>query len=343
MTKSHPARFPVPYGISTGCTAGWTRRQGLAGLGAVALTAALAGLTPGRAAAQAPLGLGTMAPGTLSYSTGVTVAEMMATSLDLDTRVQPNSGESVLMALLDQGDLDFAIGNALEVANAVGGAGPFDGRPASNLRLVAALFPLRVGLYVRADGPLQTVADLRARRVTAGFAASPAIAQLLRAALAGGGLAPDQIEPVPVPDLVAGADRFLAGQVDAFFFATGAAKVVEVNAAVPLRLLPLQGDAAAQDRVQAVFADAFVDTVGPQPGLVGVAEATPMLSFDNLLVSHAAMPDAVVTRLLGGLAEQRQALGERFAPLRAMDPDRMVRSDLSTPYHPAALAWHAAR
>lgn len=318
---------------------GVTRRQGLAGLAALALTSAVS--RP--AQARGLLGLGTMAPGTLSYATGATLAEMMATTLDLDTRVQPNSGESVLLALLDQGDLDLAIANALEVAMAVGGEGGFVGRPADRLRLVAALFPLRVGLYVRADGPLQTVADLAGRRVTAGFAASPAIAGLLRAALAGAGLAPDDIVPVPVPDLVAGADRFLAGQVDAFFFATGAAKVVEVDAATRLRLLPLPGDAAAEARVRAVFADAFVDTAMPSPALVGVAGPTPILSFDNLLVCHQAMQAEVVMRLLDGLAAQHAALGERLPALRAMDPDRMVRDDLSTPYHPAALAWHAAR
>jgi uncharacterized protein len=73
-------------------------------------------LAGGWARAQGIMGIGTMAPGSLSYSTGSVIAELMVRELAIETRVQPNAGESTLLALLNAGELDFAVANALEAA-----------------------------------------------------------------------------------------------------------------------------------------------------------------------------------------------------------------------------------
>ena len=283
------------------------------------------------------LGLGTMAAGSLSYGTGSVIAEMMVDELKLETRVQPHSGESTLLDLLAAGELDFAIANALEAAEAFTGDGRFAGRPLDDLRIAAVLYPLRVGLFVRADSDIQTMADLEGRRVTAGFSASTAIATLLEAALAGGGLATADIVPVPVTNVVAGADQFADGRSDAFFFAIGAAKVSEIDATTPLRLLPLEGDGAAQARVQAVVAEAYIDELAAAPGLVGLAGPTPVLAFDNLLLTSAATAPEVVSAVVDGLARNHERLMAAFPPFRGLDPAGLTKPGLRTPFHPAAL------
>ncbi len=289
------------------------------------------------AAQPGVLGLGTMAAGSLSYGTGSVIAEMMVDDLELETRVQPHSGESTLLDLLAAGELDFAVANALEAAEASTGEGGFAGRPLDELRIAAVLYPLRVGLFVRADSDIQTIADLAGRRVTAGFSASTAIATLLEAALAGGGLATADIVPVPVTNVVAGAEQFADGRSDAFFFAIGAAKVAEIDATTPLRLLPLEGDEAARARVQAVVAEAYIDELAAGPGLVGLAGPTPVLAFDNLLLTSTATAPAVVAAVVGGLARNHESLMAAFPPFRGLDPDGLTKTGLRTPFHPAAL------
>ena len=292
----------------------------------------------GTAAAQpGVLGLGTMAAGSLSYGTGSVIAELMVDELKLETRVQPHSGESTLLDLLAAGELDFAVANALEAAEAFTGEGGFAGRPQDGLRIAAVLYPLRVGLYVRAESDIQTIADLAGRRVTAGFSASTAIATLLEAALAGGGLTTADIQPVPVSNVVAGAEQFADGRSDAFFFAIGAAKVTEIDATTPLRLLPLDGDAAAAERVQEVVAEAYIDTLAPAPGLVGLAGPTAVLAFDNLLVTSMATPPEVVAAVVDGLARHHERLMASFPPFRGLDPNGLTKPGLRTPFHPAAL------
>jgi len=296
-------------------------------------------LAGGWARAQGVMGIGTMAPGSLSYSTGSVIAELMGQELDIETRVQPNAGESTLLALLNAGELDFAVANALEAAEAVAGEGAFAGKAQADLRVVAVLYPLRVGLFVRADSPIRSVADLEGMRVTAGYSASSAIATLLEAALAGGGLTTADITPVLVPNVVAGADQFADGRADAFFFAVGAAKVTEIDASIPLRLLPLEDDEAARDRVAAVFAEAYIDPQPTAPGLAGVPEPMPVLTFDNLLLTRAAVADEVIRAVVEGLAEHRVELTASFPPFRGLEPGKLHKPGLRAPYHPAVVAW----
>jgi uncharacterized protein len=198
---------------------------------------------------------------------------------------------------------------------------------------------LRVGLFVRADSPIRSVADLEGMRVTAGYSASSAIATLLEAALAGGGLTTADITPVLVPNVVAGADQFADGRADAFFFAVGAAKVTEIDASITLRLLPLEDDEAARDRVAAVFAEAYIEPVPAIPGLAGVPEPMPALTFDNLLLTRASVGDEVIRAVVEGLAEHRAELTASFPPFRGLESEKLHKPGLRAPYHPAVVAW----
>lgn len=307
--------------------------------GWLALRRAAAGLALSlatAAAAAGPLGLGAMAPGTISHSTAMAIAGVMTERGGPEVRVLPSSGEAVLLDLLAAGDLDFAVANALEAYTATV-EGPGSGR----LAIAAALYPLHVGLFVRADSDIATVADLAGRRVTAGFAASPAIAQLLDAALAAGGIAAADVALVRVGDLVTGADRFIDGRADAFFFALGAAKLSEVAAIAPLRLLPLPQDAAAEARARAVAPVVYIAEVAPRPNLVGVAAPTRTLSFDNLLMTRADAPDAAVEAVLDTLIAGRSALIARLPAFAGLDAGGHAAPRPGPPLHKAAQA-HAA-
>jgi len=346
----------------------------------VALCALAPGLTlcalaPGLAAAQGVIGVGTMSQGSISFSTGSVIAQMMTERLGLQARVLPNSGETTLIPLLDSGELDFGVANALEAAEAVEGLGGFQGAPMGGLRVAAALFPLRVALFVRADSAIHTIADLRGKRVTAGFSAMASITAMLEAVLATGDLTLADVIPTLAPNVVVGADQFTDGRADAFFFAVGAAKVAEVNAAAPVRILPVADDAAALARMQAIFPEAYVTMVGPAPGLVGVGAATPaalarmqaifpeayvtmvgpapglvgvgaatpVMAFDNLLLTNARTPDAVVRAVVEGLAAHKDALTAGFPLFRGLDPAALHKTGLRAPFHPATIAWAAGR
>ena len=85
---------------------------------------------------------------------------------------------------------------------------------------------------MRKDSPIKTVADLKGKRVVDGFSSQKTIPPLLDASYATAGMTRQDITPVNVPNVVGGANAFIQGKADAFFFALGAAKVREADAAV---------------------------------------------------------------------------------------------------------------
>ncbi len=300
-------------------------------------------LWAGAAPAQGVLGVGTMSQGTLSYTTGSVLAQMMTERLGMQARVQPNSGESTLLPLLDAGELDFAIANALEAAEAFEGLGMFAGRKLENIRVAAVLYPLRVALFARAEDGLERVADLQGKRVTAGFSAMGSVRTLLDAALAGGGLSIDDVFPAPAPSVAAGADQFADGRADAFFFAVGAGKVSEVDASTPVRILGFDDREAALERIRAVFPEGYVATIAPSPGMTGVPVATDVLAFDNLLLTRADMPDETVRAVVTGLRDERDALIAGFGMFRGLDPERLLSERMRVPPHDALADIAASR
>ena len=301
----------------------------------------LAGLA-GAAPAGQPLGLGTMAPGTISHSTGLAIAGVMIEQGGPEIRVLPQSGERVLLDLLAVGELDFAVANALETWRAV--AEDAERRAGSaELAVAAVLYPLRVGLFVRADGDIAGLGDLAGRRVTTGFASSPAIGRMLDAVLASAGLDRGDIVPVPVSDLIAGADRFADGRVDAFFFALGAAKLAEVSATVPLRLLSLPDAPGAEARARAVAPVVYFDDVAPRPALAGVDTPAVALSFDNLLVTRADAPAHAVEAVLRVLRREREALVARVPAFAGMAPGALGERRSDLPRHPVTRRMSPAQ
>ena len=297
----------------------------------------------GPAAHAGPLALGTMSPGTASYASGAVIGRVLHERQGLSIGVHPYGGETVLMALLETAELDFAIASVIEAGDAFAGRGAYAGAPQTRLRVAAVLFPLQVALFVRADSDIHRLADLAGRRVASGFAAMASIDRMRVAILANGGLDADAVVPVPVPNVMSGAEQFLAGRADAFFFAIGAAMVREVEASVRLRVLPLDDDRQALARMRAVFADGYPSRVVAAPGLAGVSAPTSALTFDNLLLSAEHVRARTVANVLGALAGHTAELGAGFAPLGALGADRLLKPGLPLPLHDGALLWQQTR
>lgn len=61
------------------------------------------------------------------------------------------------------------------------------------------MFPIRVGMFVREDSDMQTVADLRGKRLAWEYTRQQIIQTVLNGVLANAGLGPDDVEHVLVP------------------------------------------------------------------------------------------------------------------------------------------------
>lgn len=304
-----------------------------------ALVIAAAGLLVTLAPAQAQqIGIGTMGQGTAGYGMGAAIAKVLADKAGMRARVQPASGTSAYVPLIDGGEIDLGVANIIEAKEALTGTGAFEGRKQERIRVAAVLYPFRSGFFVRKDAPMKTMVDLRGKTIAYGYSAQVTLKSVTDAFLANGGLTSADVKHVLVPNVVRGADEFVAGRADAGFFALGAGKVTEANASVGgIRFLAMDDSPAAVARMQKVLPEAYIVTVQPAPGLAGIEAPTKLMAYDYVLLVGAHVKDAVVAKIVETLAGSKAELAASFAGFRGFDPARMAKT-LPVAYHPGAIA-----
>ncbi|HEX9184975.1 MAG TPA: TAXI family TRAP transporter solute-binding subunit [Burkholderiales bacterium] len=296
----------------------------------------LVALAASGAAFAQQVSIGTSPQGTAGYSMGAALAKLMAEKTVYQARVQPFTGNSIALAGINQGELDFTVANEVEIVEALKGAGSYQGRKQDNVRLATVLYPFTVAILVKKDSPMQTIADLKGKRMTWGYTAQVTLKSVVSAMLANAGLGEADIQPVLVPNVVRGADDFAGGKADAFFFALGAAKVTETDASVGgLRALPMSDAPEAVARMKKVLPEGYVFEVKPRPGLAGVAAPTKVLAYDYVLVAGKHVKDAVVFALLEAMANNKPLLAASFAGFNGFDPARMSKR-VEAEYHDGA-------
>jgi TRAP transporter TAXI family solute receptor len=299
-----------------------------AGLAALALSC-------GTAAAQKPLGFATLPAGTLNYTTASAIAKVLKEKGGMNVLVQPTAGDAVILPMVNRNEAEIGISNILEVVDAVSGAAKIGKQP--NLRLIGVPHTFRGTIWVKKDAPMKTIADLKGHPVPLGYSAMLTIDRLARSILATGGLTEKDVSPVPVPNVVAGANAFTNGTTDNFFFAFGAPKVREVDATlggIRALVIPASGMAAAKK----IFKYAYLTKAVPNPFFVGVTQPMDVYAWDNLLITNDKVPDDVVYKIIDTLVKNKAELVTVQPALREFSAQKLYTA-YDLPYHPGALKY----
>src|SRR5687767_15368794 len=172
-------------------------------------------------------------PGTVFYALAGGLAKFASEGAPFQIVVQPYSGTSTFLPLLNSGEIDFGVNNAVDMALSyqgperlkIGGRNPFAHTP--NARLVMRGAPLLVGLVVRKDSPLKSVHDVKGKRVTGEYPAQLAVWYNLFGHLATAGLTWSDVKVVPVPAANEGIDALVQGRADVALHALNSAKIRE--------------------------------------------------------------------------------------------------------------------
>lgn len=306
------------------------------------LVAVLAGssmLVAGPLQAQV-LGFGSAPQGSIGYNMSSAIAKAMIQGAGLQSRVQPYAGSSAVLPLVNSGELDLAVCNVLEIEEATKGEGPYNGRVQQNLRVLGVIFPLLSSLFVRKDSPIKSLADLKGKRIPAGFSAQVTLDRIIDGVLANGGVERKDIVPVLVPNVVRGADDFIEGKIDGGFFAIGAAKVLEVHKATGgIRYLPLSDDPQAVARMKKHMGYAYVTEVAPGPAFAGIDVPTKLMAYDYLISVGTHVSDDTVYRIAKAVYENKPVLVESLRAFNGFNPDLMNRA-MPAAFHPGAMKFY---
>jgi uncharacterized protein len=303
------------------------------------LFAAVAICAGAATAAAQTVGIAAGRQGFWTYSTGAAISKV-AGDAGIAMRVQPFSGTSVYVPEVNSGGMQFGLANENETSFAVHGKVLYEGKPQPNLRVVAVIAPLTAALFVKKDSSIKTLKDLKGKRVTSGYGSQKVVELILNAFLENAGLTQNDIQPVPVPNVVRGSEDFAAGRADCFSFALGAGAVLKTDAAVGgVRALPIDPSKEGMAKMHKYLPAGYANLFKPRKGLVGVVEPVWLYSYDYLVLASTKTPDDMVYKLAKALHDNKSELEASFKPLADFQPDHMVKAWEGVEWHPGAVKY----
>jgi len=289
--------------------------------------------------------IGANPAGTAFYAVAAGLAKVISGAGTMQSIVQPYTGSSTFMPLLDSGEIDFGIINAVETNLGYQGPGrlkisgknPLPHVP--NTRLIMRGSPLSVSLVVRKDSPIKTLQDIKGKRVTGEYPANIAIWFHVYTELANAGLTWDDVKVVPVPAVNEGVDALVQGRADVSNHAIGVAKIKEADAAVGVRFLSLDCSAQGDARVRKAVPGYYLTTLksGSSTGIIG---DTCVLAYDIYWVGHKGLANDVVTHSLKAVWDNIDKLPPLNPQFNEWTRERAASADVTVPYHPAAVQFY---
>jgi hypothetical protein len=304
----------------------------IAGAGAVAWT--------GCAAAQT-VAISTLPPGAINNVQAGVVAKVVQENSDLQMRLITFNSPAAIVGAAQNGQAEFAYTSNEEAGDAFNGTGEYEGNAMSDLRVAFTVFPFRVGIIVRADSDIHSVADLKGKRVGTEWTGFRQGIGLWNGLLANAGLSLDDVDPVPVTDLLRAADDFKAGKSDAFMFAVGGPKVAEANAAIEggVRFLDMDDSPEAVAKMQAVRHEYHVAEQNPAPPLAGILEPTTLMEYFIVMMTNKDTPDELVYKVAETAYPNKAGLVAGHPSFNNFTPEGMSVSHDRLEYHPGAIQF----
>lgn len=289
--------------------------------------------------------IGTNPAGTVFYALASGLAKVATEAGPIQTTIQPYTGTSTLLPLLNNGELDFGLVNGVDMGMAylgpqklkVGGKNDFPHSP--NIRLVMRGAPLIIGLLVKKDSPLKSVHDIKGKRVTGEYPAHQAVWFNLFGQLSNAGLTWKDVKVVPVPAVNDGIDALVQGRADVTTGALNMAKIREADAAVGVRHLTIDCSPEGDRRIRQAVPGYYTRIVKAGGG-AAVVEDTCMVAYDIHFATHKSAPDQVVTAILKAIWDNEEKLKPIHPGFREWTRDRAASADVTIPYHPGAIKFY---
>lgn len=205
------------------------------------------------------------------------------------------------------------------------------------LRAIASLYPETMHIVVRKDAKVETVDDLKGKRISLGEKESGTRADA-EIVLGVFGLTVRNIKPVYINPGQA-ADMMRAGELDAFFFTTGypAAAIAELAETTEIKLLPIFGKQMETLRQRYPF---FMQRTIPGDVYKGV-EATQTLAVSAQWLVSADVDAELVYQITRALWHEstRRLLDQGHREARSIRLDSAL-DGITIPLHPGAERYY---
>ena len=270
------------------------------------------------------------------YALGGDLANLFAkNNADLDVTAQSTGASAENIRLIDQGEAEMAIVQNDVADYAYNGTNAFEGEQIQSFSVVASMYPEFVQLVVHADAGINTLADLKGKRVSIGAAGSGVYfnaVQFLEVA----GLTLDDIDAQYL-SFAESSDAIKNRQIDAAFITAGIpnAAIQELGATSDIKLLSLDDETvAALQEAYPFYAKATIpaDTYANQP------EDVTAVAIRAVLICKADLDEELVYNLTKTLYEKTDELSNAKKSEIIIDEALL---GVSTPVHAGAARYYA--
>lgn len=255
------------------------------------------------------------------------------------SRVASYAGFTDYIPLMNKGETDFGILNALEAWAAYHGMAPYYQEQHRNLRLIWAAPAGKVSVLVRANSKYKKLTDLKGARVSGGYDAHMACRFLSEAVVATAGLTFKDMNVMPVSSVLTGIQALMDGRVEAATCAAPGMPIIrEADARFGVRWLPIETNPEAVKSMRKIFPGSFPDALksGEAPG---VKETVPVLGYHFYLSSSTKTEENTIYRVLKTLWENNEDLFKINPQLKYWTHDQAVQENVAIPYQPAAIRF----
>ncbi|MFE9098196.1 TAXI family TRAP transporter solute-binding subunit [Streptomyces sp. NPDC007264] len=236
----------------------------------------------------------------------------------LDVRLLNSDGSQENVRRVATGKADFTIAAADAVE-----AYKLEHKPgADRLRGCARLYDDYVHLVVPRSSPVQSVADLRGRKVAIGPGGS-GVRLIAEHVLMAAGLDPHQ-DVTPVSDGIGAVPGLMEGRrIDAFFWSGGlpTGAVTELSKRFPIRLVPIGSDLVAKLHAQGGASRYYRAAVMPADAYPQAEHGSSVqtVAVANLLMTREDMNADLTEKLTRTVIDSRDGIGAQVHAAQLVD------------------------
>lgn len=283
---------------------------------------------------------GTNVSGSLLYIVGASLGDMIQKNSSLRVEILPQT-PTTWYPMMQTGEVDLGIIGGADAYFAYLGKEIYEEPTKGKGHDIALLLlggPLRSGFFAAKDANINTLADLKGKKVVTDYGSFFAASITSRYYLANAGLTKQDVIQVSVSNIAEGARAVKEGRADAAISAIGAAATKELNIARPVRLLPVDTSPEAVAISKKVFPGVFV--VHVKPGPAGVEKPTPMFAIPMYFFARRDLPDKTAYEIVKTVWENIGKLPPYHGSFRLWKTADFARPIAAVPYHEGAIQWY---
>jgi uncharacterized protein len=304
--------------------------------------------TPAKATGEAPTGtkrlvIGTGGTGGVFYPYGGGLARILQERLaDTEATAEVTGGSVDNMKLIQAGDADLGLSTVDSAFDAVRGEGSYAETGAVPACTLAVLYPSFLHVVALETSGINTIADMRGKRVSVGSAGSStedAADRLLEAA----GLDPQadvQRDNLSVAESVAAMKD---QRVDAFFW-IGGLPTSAVTDLVATPNLPVKFIDTSEylPQLSEQYGTVYTEFALPGGTYAGFDEDIPGIGINNILFVNAEMNEQLAYDILATIFDNLEEVKAIHPEAEKLSLEAAVTGS-SIPFHPGAIRFYQER